>query len=120
MKIDLQLLAKKAFEASKAKGFYDGPDAGNIPLKLALIHSEVSEALEELRKNPDLLHTYERESDGKPEGFLFELADAVIRILDLVGFIEFIDPERASLFEDIVLQKMKFNESRPTKHNKNF
>lgn len=47
--------------------------------RLALIHSEVSEALEEVRKKTPLTYT----EDGKPEGIGIELADVVIRVGDL-------------------------------------
>ena len=44
---------------------------------IALIHSEASEALEEWRKGKTYEEVYYRESDGKPEGILFELADCI-------------------------------------------
>jgi NTP pyrophosphatase (non-canonical NTP hydrolase) len=68
-------------EISKARGWYHTLDADgnkvakvrNIAEMLALIHSEVSEALEADRK-------------GNHENFAEELADAVIRIFDLAVY----------------------------------
>lgn len=54
-----------------------------FPEIACLIHSELSEALEELRK-PGENDLYYAES-GKPEGFYVEMADAIIRILDWMG-----------------------------------
>jgi NTP pyrophosphatase (non-canonical NTP hydrolase) len=51
----------------------------NVPEMLALIHSEVSEALEGYRKNKKDDHLPHRSN------FEVELADAVIRIFDLAG-----------------------------------
>ena len=48
----------------------------------SLIHSELSEALEEYRDGRPLVWYG---PDGKPEGIAVELADAVIRILDWFG-----------------------------------
>lgn len=48
--------------------------------KLALIHSEISESLEALRKDKSDDHLPHR------HGFAVELADVLIRTLDLCGF----------------------------------
>lgn len=60
-----------------------GEMAELVGYKIALMHSELSEALEEARKGR---YTLWYEGD-KPEGFAVELADAVIRIMDLCQFL---------------------------------
>lgn len=72
---------------------------------IALIHSELSEALESVRDG--VLEM--RLVDGKPEGMVVELADAIIRIFHLSG-------ELGLPLEEAIIAKMKYNESRPFKH----
>lgn len=110
-----------------------------ITEKLDLIHSEISEALEELRKGRDPLEIYyslTTKEDGremvdhfvnqqfvkvhgvdkptlKPEGFLVELADAVIRIGDLAFLL-------GGDLQAAVEEKHEYNRTRPYKHGKKF
>lgn len=65
-----------------SKGWWDDgkEHANDIAAKLALVHSEVSEALECLR---DGQMAMDYELGGKPVGFATELADIVIRVMDL-------------------------------------
>jgi len=80
-----------------------------LATKIALIASEVNEALEEARKN-----AYQKyEKDGKPEGVVVELADAIIRIFD---FCEHLGLD----LKGALLDKLSFNETRPVKHGKVF
>jgi NTP pyrophosphatase (non-canonical NTP hydrolase) len=110
----LNSLAEKMHETAVSKGWWEGQV--NIPEKLALIHSEISEALEEYR-NGNALRIYTNDGgakvlyqDGtKPEGMPIELADALIRILDLMSHLE-VD------IEYCLEVKMKYNETRSYRH----
>jgi hypothetical protein len=77
---DLTSLQSEIFEINKANGFWDmGVENRSFAQHIALVHSEVSEALEADRKdlNDDKLTEY--------KGVDVELADVVIRILDWNG-----------------------------------
>ncbi len=87
-------LCKEAFETAKLKGWHEEQrETGTL---LALIHSEVSEALEADRK---------RDFDN----FVEELADVCIRIFDLCG-------SRGIDLETAILFKMARNKERSYKH----
>lgn len=90
---NIEQLKKEIHENAVAHGWWETERSfGEI---CALIHSELSEALEEYRsKNPNIYiigeHgitpiTPEEWNGEKPEGIAVELADAVIRILDYMG-----------------------------------
>jgi len=76
--------------------------------KLLLMHTEISEAVEELRNNNGLYQIYHKDGT-KPEGFPIELADLLIRILHLFAILG-IDPDMC------VEVKQRYNETRTFKH----
>lgn len=135
--VNISGLVTRAHDNAVKHGFWDPPlDFGTA---IALIHSELSEALEEVRAGRPNIWFHCQEGDPalpcdpadatdcfqfghedqcphrgkKPEGAAVELADAVIRIADLCGHMG-IDLEAA------IALKMEYNETRPYKHGKQF
>lgn len=111
-KVTLTELVEQAHAHARSRGFWT-PEAGTqshvderFASKLALVHSEISEAIEAYRERG--LAGWQGDG-GKPEGVPTELADAVIRIADLCGALG-ID------LEDAVTRKMAHNSTRPWRH----
>lgn len=97
-------LQEEIHKTAEAKGWWN-QEQRNFGMILALIHSEISEALEAWREHKKPWYL-----DGdKPEGWGIELADATIRILDLC------EANMLNL-QDMIEAKMKYNETRPYRH----
>ncbi len=98
-----QQLSATISQFMQHQGFWD---SDNTAEKIALMHSELSEALEAHRKQ---IHSDDKIPDF--DGVTAELADTVIRILDFAGH------HRLRLGEAII-EKMLVNVQRPYKHGK--
>ena len=96
---DLKELQKEVHRTAMDHGFWT--NSCNIGEKIALIHSEISETLEAYRQSQPLSSVAE------------ELADTVIRILDLA---EYLGMDIQSAIEE----KHKINMNRPFLHGKRF
>lgn len=123
-------LAKQAHQNQVNKGFVTEGTQRNFGEIIALIHSELSEALEGSRegiKEPKFGEKFFVEQeidkikstteptpiyDTVKKSIGFELADAVIRILGATKEIGIED------FEWYITTKMKYNSKRPFRHNK--
>lgn len=93
---------------AKRKGFWEDGQDRNDGEMIALMHSELSEALEAIRHgNPP--------DDKLPEfsGVEAELADVIIRIMDTAS-------ARGWRVAEALVAKMAYNEGRPYKHGKRF
>lgn len=99
-------LAHEIHRWAIGKGWWDSER--NDAEMIALMHSELSEALEGLREGDP--------ADDKIPDFRSseaELADCIIRILDMAG-------GRGMRIGQAIIAKMAYNETRPKKHGKKF
>ena len=107
--MNLNDYAKECHENAVAKGFW-GTDR-NFGEMIALMHSELSEALEAHRAGEPEFYL---DANGKPEGTSVELIDCLIRILDTL---QRRLPEGVTV-EDVLRLKMQYNAGRKMMHGK--
>ena len=104
----LDALAALLHETAREKGFWDGNYSHDkIGNKLALVHSEVTEVLEAIRK-----------SHGS-EKIVEEMADVIIRLLDLYAAMRDENLVEHS-FDEVLDKKLNINKERPRLHGNLF
>lgn len=111
-------VAEDVFSVAESKGFWNIEDISDfaiIPVKLALIGDEVSEALKVHRDIYDDSDESVATSmtDMQEDDFVEELADIVIRTMDLAAALD-LDLGNA------IINKIEKNRDRPNKHNKRY
>lgn len=110
----LNELAREINKIAMEKGFWEEGKDRNPAAILMLIVSEAAEALEEIRDGNSLNEkAFTKDKFGilKPTGVASEMADIIIRVLDACYMWE-IDIDYA------VIEKIKYNKTRPHKHGR--
>ncbi|KJS85002.1 MAG: hypothetical protein JM58_09555 [Peptococcaceae bacterium BICA1-8] len=112
----LNKLVQEAHATAILKGWHE--EEVSFAEEIALIHSELSEALEEYRSGNEPTKMYHstivyydgKESNTKPEGIPIELADTIIRILTMCG-------KYGIDLDEAIRIKMEYNKTRTWRHN---
>jgi len=104
----LERLAKLMHDTAKEKGFWDGEyNYDKIGNKLALVHSEVTEVLEAIRKDKGQIAIVE------------EMSDVIIRILDIYQAM-YEHGDITISIEKVLKEKMETNRKREKLHGNKF
>lgn len=104
----LDALSAILHETAREKGFWEGEYTNDkIGNKLALVHSEVTEVLEAIRKNQG------------SEKIVEEMADVIIRLLDVYAAMRNEELVLHSL-DEVLENKVNKNKERPRLHGNLF
>lgn len=105
MNIDVTELSYMIHQNAKDKGFWDENNGINFYIKqMAMIHSEVTEILEALRK------------EKGDQAIVEEMADVIIRLFDLYAGMRVDGYFQGILLENVLLEKVATNRGRPKMH----
>ena len=111
--MDIRDLQRQSWEIAESKGWHEDEEDTTFGDRIALCHTELSEALEDFRvldKDDDSgIVVIKHDENGKPLGIPIEFADVIIRVAHMCEIYD-IDLEEAI---DI---KMAYNRTRPYRH----
>ena len=107
MALLISKIMEEALATTTEKGFRD--QERPLAIDIALMHSELSEALEEDRDRYHDMREIYYAPGGKVVGVAVELADAIIRICESCEY-------HGIPLETAIIQKLKYNKIRPYKH----
>lgn len=106
VKLVIETTAKRVFEGNKEKGFWPEGSRNKLEQHM-LIVSEVAEMTEAVRKVEPMASKKIPEFTEEEE----ELADVLIRVFDYAG-------GHSLRLGEAVIEKLRYNQSRPFKHGK--
>ncbi len=107
----LQQIAQEIHENALEHGWWDKGER-NVGELFMLCVSELAEAFEEYRngkKMDEVYYSKDTQGINKPEGIPSEIADVIIRLLDICGFYNI-------NIGEMVMEKHLYNKSRPYRH----
>ena len=118
--MELKKMQRMVHSLAKKKGWWESGNSKTDTESVMLMVTELAEAVEEIRNGRPALYQYRAGAQfpyeratwipyGKPEGTLTELADCVIRIMDLCE-------HKGWDLEAAILLKHQYNRTRSYRH----
>lgn len=103
---ELTILSKRIHDNAEKNGFHSPPR--RLPELLTLAHSELSEAFEEWRDDPERPTVFGKSG---PQGWAVEIVDCIIVCLDILY-------SSGIAVEPLLIEKITYNETRPRRHGR--
>jgi hypothetical protein len=101
-------LARHIYTTNELNGWHE---TWNLMEKMMMVVTELAEAVEEIRDHSSTEVYFNPEEPEKPEGFPVEIADTIIRLLDIADHEGF-----AFKLSTLIEQKNEYNATRGHRH----